>query len=248
MKEVNAIAIYQPSDPLEKAIQDTYHEYEGGWLPAHVCQLAAKAFASLKMFDPTWIEEDHLYKRRCAYWFVPEFAMNKDVLVFLTMPVYLRDIIENNEINNVLHSPVVFVTPPMARYLYKEYSVKIYIKKDVLISDNKCQWFNIGGLLVTNSDVNLSKDSIMKVKHAADIDIPKILGKAASLVGSGIFQIDEHERFLVPGMKVRDKANITVGTIDRIEPGENGMIYMIFSTGNTSIGKQFFDLKFSLLE
>ena len=251
LMQKKSISVYQPSDPLEKAIQDTYHEYEGTWLPSHVCQIAAKAFCSLKIFDSTWIEEDNLYKQRCSYLFSPEFVQNKDIMVFLTMPLFLRDVLENNLISSVTSNPVTFTTPTIAHYLYKEYPVKIYIKKDLLISGNNCQWFHVGGFLITDTDVNLPRECIIKIKHADNVDVPQIgetLGlKAASL--NGIFHVDEVERVLMPGMKVIDKTSKTgSGVIETVEPGENGMVHMQFQTGNTSIGKQLFDTRFSLVE
>ena len=40
-----SIAIYQPEDSWEQAIQTAYHARNEDWLPSFACQLAAKAVA-----------------------------------------------------------------------------------------------------------------------------------------------------------------------------------------------------------
>ena len=242
LMQKQSISVYQPSDPLEKAIQDTYHEYEGAWLPSHVCQIAAKAFCSLKIFDSTWIEEDNLYKQRCSYLFSPEFIQNKDIMVFLTMPLFLRDILENNKIFHINHNPVVFTTLSMAHYLYKEYPIKICAKKDILISQNNCKWYNVGGYMISDTDVNLPRESIIKIMYSYNVEMPKEILKAAS---SGILQIEEADRFLLPGMHVWNKKRRICGEIVLVEPGENGEVHIRFPTGEESVRKEIFDLRFS---
>ena len=61
MKQKTAIAVFNPQDPLERAVQDAYHEHNDDWLSMYECQLVTRALAYLKMFDEGWVDNQELF-------------------------------------------------------------------------------------------------------------------------------------------------------------------------------------------
>ena len=248
--------VYYPHDnDLERALQDASHYHTGQWLSEVDCKLMSDAIVSLKITNYNWIS--NLIKERTLHFFNPNMISNQDILVFVTYPLYIQDIIENKEFNSYLHSPVIFLTKPLAHYLFKEYTIHLHIDKDKLVSLNSTINFtNVGGLLISEDNVALNTECIVKVvtfanknkfvdKKANILDEIKL---AASLVAPGIFQIDEHERALLPNKKVRDKEKRADGVIVSIEPGETGCVQIKYNDESfITIGKQFFDQRFSLV-
>lgn len=252
-------AVYYPEDSLERAIQDASHSHTGEWLSSYQCQLTAQAISSLKMFDSDWLTNESLFVHRMDYLFNPAMIGNQDVMIFVTHKLYLRDILENREINGYIHSPVVFVTKPIAHYLLREYPIHIHIDKEKMLSINDANIFTIGGLLIADQE-NISVDEcIVDVKAVsnADLEFPvkpdeaEIMSQmtgvkfAATKIAPGVFQIDEHERAITPNNKVWDKVTREDGVVLAVEPGETGKVSIRYSDGRmTSIGKLFFDQRF----
>ncbi len=245
--------VYYPKDnEFERNLQDASYKHEGRWLSQDDCQLMSRAIVYLKMSNPLWTTTSP--RERAAYFFSPYLTSQKDVMVFVTYPLFVRDILENNEFNSYLHSPVVFMTRPLAHYLFREYTIHLHIDKDKLLSLNSGVEFVLaGGLLMSNENVAIDKSCIAGMitsenrnrtvdMSESTLDEVKL---AASLVAPGVFQIDEHERALLPDMDVWDKDNRTKGVISNIEPGETGNVEVNYEDGhNTIISKQFFDQRF----
>ncbi len=249
-----AMAVYYPEDPLERAIQDASHQYTGEWLPMAACQIMSNALASLRIFRPDWLEGE-LIRQRCSYLFSPEFTSNKDIMIFLTHPLFLRDILENREINASIHQPIVLVTTPIAHYLFREYPIHMYIHRERLLSDNKdIHLMTMGGMMISEDTVKLEDEAVLRIKTIRDgeseplaQDVAQQTGfkAAASLVSPGVFQIDEHERSLLPDSIVYDKDKREKGVITIVEPGETGEVHVRYEDDTEmSIGKQFFDTRF----
>lgn len=245
--------VYYPNDnEFERALQDASYRYEGRWLSQTDCQLMAQAIVALKMANPDWTTT--LSKERAAYFFSPYMTSDKDRLVFVTYPLFIRDILENNEFNSYLHSPVIFMTKLLAHYLFREYTIHLHLDKDKITSMNSdVNFVSAGGLLMADENVALDKECVIGMitsdnrDHILDLSQSSLdeVKLAASLVAPGVFQIDEHERALLPDMEVWDKDNRVAGLIIEVEPGETGAVQVSFDDGqNVSIGKQFFDQRF----
>jgi len=244
--------VYYSSDPFEKALQDAAHQTTGQWMSERECRLMASAISSLKLFSPDWVGS--LSNHRASYFFLPHFISLQDQLVFVTSKLYARDVVENNEINSFLHSPVVLMTKPLAHYLFKEYPIHIHIDRHRLLSLNSgVKFAQLGGLVICEDNVALDKDCILGIaapeNRTERFDREQSqLKSAASLVAPGVFKIDEHERTLLPDMEVWDKDNRVAGRIAGVEPGETGSVQVSFEDGlEVEIGKQFFDQRFSLV-
>jgi len=257
--EKEGVAVYYPEDPLERAIQDASHAHVGEWLSSYQCQLVASAISSLKIFDTDWITNEELFRQRMDYLFDLAMTNNKDILVFVTHKLYLRDILENREINAYLHSPVVFVTKPIAHFLLREYPIHIHVIRERILAKNDADLFTIGGMLLSDGEDVSIDECILEVKtvsnadlefpvkqeEAEDIGLMTGVKAAASQIAPGVFQIDEHERVLRPDQEIWDKELREDGVILAVEPGETGKITIRYTDGHdTSIGKMFFDHRF----
>ncbi len=257
-----AIAVYNPTDPVERAVQDAFHSIHDGWLPSHHCRLIAQALAELKFIDQSWLDHPTLLQHRVKYIFAEHMISKKDVMVFLTMPLFLRDILENEEINSFLHSPVVFVSRPLAHYLFKDYPINIYVDMDKMKSGNTdADILEIGGLtIIEGSNVVVKKAAVANVvtKKTRDGDlIPQSFVNslrmetgqyrkvAAAEIEPGIFEISEHERILMPEQEVWDKVQRLNGRIIKVEPGETGNIEVSYVDGdNLLVPKGEFDNRY----
>jgi len=261
--EKEAIAVYYPQDPLERAIQDAFHKYDEGWLPMYSCKLALRAITALKMFDPYWFEGP-IVRQRIEYLFTPNFADPKEEVIFLTHPLYLRDILENREINSYVYDPIAFVTQPIAHYLFREYPVHMKIDQARLASENQdITLLYIGGMILADqenvhlpaeciTDIQVVKNKSLEREVPPELvfDIQKDVGVkvAATERDRGVFHIDEHERVILPSMTVWDKLRKVRGEIEYVEPGENGVIAINLIDGTSlTVGKQFFDHRFVIV-
>ena len=166
-----SISVYNPQDEWEKAIQDAYHASsdDGDWLPSFACQSIAKATANLKGLN-NWLDNESLFFQRASYFFAPHMSSNKDKLVFSTFPLFLYDIMENNEIDAYLHDPITFVTLPIAHYLLRDYPVHIIVDYSVLRSDNHdADFLDVGGLVVVsgqNIKLSCASSSVLTSRSA----------------------------------------------------------------------------------
>lgn len=258
-----AIAIYDPKDPWERAVQDTAKEYLGTWLPSFACQAVARGIASLKSFSD-WMEKPELYKHRIRYFFAPKFTENKSHVVFVTHLLFLRDMLENREINALLHDPVVFVTRPIAHYLLREYPIHITLDYERLKADNKdTKSIEVGGMLIYQDvNVKLSPESVLDVRSQqndrfqypvdqSDVDRVRYqtgIKAAARAISRGVFKIDEHNRALLPDMKVYDKEKRAEGHIFLVEPGDTGLVGITYLDGTqVTVSKLFFDTRYAVV-
>lgn len=238
------IAVYSPSNAIEIAVQEASHKYLGEWVNSHVCQLVAKSINSLKVFDD-WLENASLLEQRVSYFFVPHMSARKDEMVFVTHLLYLRDIIENEEINIYNHDPIVLMTIPIAHYLFREYPIHIHIDINKLKSLNyRAKWIEVGGLIISETSVRIDESAIISIQNFAhdDMDIKKV---AASWIGPDIFAIDEHESTLEPNAGVWDKKSRESARVVKVEPGETGEITIRYMNGiDKTIPKPEFDMCF----
>lgn len=251
-----SIAVYNPSDPVESAVQDACHELTGEWLGSYQCKQISKAISFLKCFD-NWLDNQNLLNYRIKYFFSPHMCNNKSVMTFLTHPVNMRDIFENSVISHYLHGPITFITPPLAHYLFQEYPIHIYVSSDILKEQNKnVAWTDQGGLLIADKDVFIDSKSILKIKTKSqyfsdivysiikDIDTP-ITKAAVSLVSTGVFTFDDATKLLFPDTPVWDKINRKSASIIKVEQGEEGTVLIRYNDGSEiSIPKMNFDQQF----
>jgi len=238
-----SIAIYWPTDPFERVIQESYHECTDRWLTSYRCQLIADALASLKIYDD-WLDAEDLLAHRIKYFFSENMSSTDGTMCFPTQFVFLRDILENNEIDGHLHKPVVFLSPKLVHFLFREYPVLIEINTKKLRSENDDVLFiEEGGLLISDGqNVSLEK-CITRVKTQRNNDLNHLVSDqelksllldsgfgmqkaAASLTKDqpGVFKIDRDERNLRATMPVQRKSDKKNGRIIAVEPGEAGII------------------------
>ena len=258
-----AIPIYYPEDPLIRAVQNAAKRYDGQYIIKNACDLFIKAIESLKIYDDFWLDDEDLLSQRAEYLFAPYMTAKKDKVVFATHPLFCRDIFENNEINSYLYNPVVFVTTPIAHYLLREYPIHVYIDKDKLVSANDdINLVQIGGLLMSEEDVGLPHEAILEIKIVTDknmsekasaenmVNMKEEAGMktAAFPISRGVFKLDKHYREIMPDMAVWDKSKKSRGSIEQVEEGHNGMVYIKLENGaEVSIGKEAFDLRFIIV-
>lgn len=260
-----AIAVYNPSDPLERAIQEAYHEQATGWLDMYSCKLCARAILSLKVFDEDWLNHPGLFDQRVKYFFAPHMSLKKDYVVLPTTLLFLRDILENQSINGFITNPVTFVTRPISHYLLREYPVHILLDKHKVIGANQGKYYlDVGGLVVFDEDnVVLTEDSIVDIftkdpqkgsSAVSTVDVERMTNEtgyrkvALSLRGPGVFTNDEHQREIKPQATVWDKADREEGTITKVEFGEKGLIEILLDSGIKKVISQVdFDREFVLV-
>ena len=266
MKKKTAIAVYNPQDPLERAVQNAYHEHNDGWMSSFECQLATRALSYLKMFDEDWIENNNLLEHRVKYFFAPFMTANKDQMVFVTTLLFFRDILENQCINGFTHDPVIFVARPLAHYLLREYPIHILFDMHSIIAANRdCECLDVGGLIVFDQkDIQLPKGSMLDMftkdpkdgsSPTTQMDLDHITQGtgftrkvAVSLREPGVFTNDEHTREVRPQSAVWDKADRMKGTIVKVDPGEMGTVEILLNNGSKKIISQVdFDREFVLV-
>lgn len=237
-----AIAVYDPSDPLEKAVQDSYHRVSNKWFDSGTCQLVADAISALKIFSKEWLDEK-LLAQRVSYFFEPNLCYDKSEMVFMTYPLFLGDLVENNRIDSSLHSPVVFVTPQISHFLFPEYTKKIVLNFSKVKELNNHHFVEAGGLIISEEDVSIDSDCIVK-----RMDNSRLQKAAATEIDRDVFLMEEIDRDLIPGDKVWDKQSRENAVIDVVEPGVNGLIKVKYDNGKTNVvEKPIFDQKFSVV-
>lgn len=259
-----AIAVYNPSDPLERAIQEAYHENNDGWLGMYSCKLCARAIISLKMFDESWLNSAELLDQRVKYFFAPHMSSRKERMVLPVTLLFLRDILENQGINGFVINPVVFVTVPVSHYLLRDFPIHILVDKHKILAANEGSYIDVGGLLIFDGEnVELPEDAIVDIftKESKDGDSPtstieleRITNEtgyrkvAVSLRGPGVFTNDEHSREISPQAPIWDKLTRQIGTVVKVVPGENGLIEILLDSGIKKVISQVdFDREFSLV-
>jgi len=255
--EKKGISVYDPSDPLERAIQDSYYKIHGEWLGAYPCQTIARAIGKLKSLND-WLDNPDLLEQRVSYFFAPYMSRQKDFMVFLTHLLFLRDILENSKINDYLHGPITFVTRPLAHYLFREYPIHIHVKVSTVKGYNDVDWVDLGGLLISDRDISLEHDAILRIiatqqqdqVHKMLLDInglpQKSLNKSAlTMVSPGVFKNDFQERNLMADDIVWDKNDKEQVLVKIVEPGDTGLIWLEYNNGATvSIPKISFDERY----
>lgn len=222
-----AIAVYNPSDPWEKAFQDAYHEHNDGWMPSFVCQSVAKAVANLK---PKWLENESLFFQRANYIFAHSTAANKDKLVFVTYPLFARDIMENQEINSLLHDPITFVSLPIAHFLLREYPIQFVFDWSKLQASNpEAKFTDIGGLVIADRDVVLG-DALLHFSERTETQ--EMQKAAASQISRDVYKIEEHIKKLSPQTEIWDKFQRRKAIVESVGVGEAGDILVRYDTGD----------------
>ncbi len=259
-----AIAVYYPEDPLERAIQDASQEANGEWLSAYQCKLLVKSICSLRCNDD-WLDNPELLSLRTSHLFADHMANKKEVLVFVTHLLFLRDILENNEINSTLHAPVTFMALPLARFLFRDCPVHVHFNSDLLIAENR-KLLHIGGFLVApeNQNVMINSDMVVDIKYTGDEqkfnyvksvikDIQNKTGcfsKAAARYEVNSFGeeelfVAEHVPSIPPDSTVWDKILRTMAVVSEVEPSENGLVKLEYDDGNeVHITKDDFDRRY----
>ena len=264
LREVKAISVYAPSDPWENAIQDAAKQIAGNWLPSHPCQLLSRTISSLKL-GTDWLDRSDLLPVRASYLFSPHLIDNKQERVFVTNLLFLRDILENREINANLHEPISFLTVPLAHFLFRNRPVHIHVNEDLLRAANpKAEFLDVGGFLIARKgDIEIRDGVIAEVRYygkqqkeevqsiVAEIKSDsglRFMKVAAREIEDDVFQIDEHFRDIRPESYVWDKINRSKAQVVEVEPGETGIVRMIYMSGEEkSIAKEEFDQQFIII-
>lgn len=218
----------------------------------HECDLIARSLSTLKSFD-NWLDQTDLLEHRLSYFFSPHMCQDKSFMVFMTHPVFLRDILENLEINEYLHGPVTFVTSPISYYLFQEYPVRLYFDSSSLKSFNKTNqinWLDIGGLLIADGTVKISPNNLIDVKcndpNFQSLIQSSVINKTAlSLISPGVFKSDEVDRPFVPGDQLWDKKDRVSCEVSKVDPGEAGLILIMYNGDRfVSVSKTEFDTRY----
>ncbi len=260
MRKVEAIAVYDPSDVWESAIQDAAKALEGNWLPAYPCQLLAQSVAALKI-GTDWLSRKELMPIRASYLFHPDFTQ-KGIRVFTTHFLFLRDILENQEINSNIHDPIVFMTDALANFLFRNNPVHLYINEDLMRAANKkADLLDVGGFLIARKgNIKVADGMITDIMYHGrqnQENVHKLISvirdelgmqqtkAAASEIDYEIFKIDEHFQDLRPGMTIWHKYDRCESEIVEVEPGETGIVRFRSSSGDeSSLPKEEFNNQF----
>ncbi|MFA6088592.1 MAG: hypothetical protein WC755_01895 [Candidatus Woesearchaeota archaeon] len=253
-----AISVYNPQDPFEKSIQDSFHRYNVGWLTSFECRLATKAISSLK-YNSTWINEENLFPVRSNYFFDPQMIGEGAEWVFPTNLLFLRDILENGHISSIVHNPIVFVSKPIAYFLFREWPIHIIVRSSVFRSGN-C--IKVGGIRIFVDNIKLEPRSIVGFKVHEEKDeikreIKRLIAEiitpycginkaAVSLIDNGVFKLDTGiEPELRADDRVQHKYSKKYGKVYSIDPGDNGYIIILYDNGEKqTVNKTEFYLNF----
>ena len=256
-----SIAVYSPDDPVEKDIQNVHKEITGEWLPSFACQAVLKSIISLKGFD--WINDETLRKTRLKFIFEEIFGLNKSLMVYPTHLLYIRDIIENSQINSVIHGPITLVSQPLAFFLFREFPMHITFSVDMIKSVND-NMLSVGSLLIANDSVKFNLEAIDEIRYNGNnvqlfLDIfeniykPQHRKVATKVIEQPfgkeeIFTTDEHNIALFAGMSVMNKETSEQGSIVQINPDVVGNVYVKLNNGDmVCIKKIDFYTKFAIL-
>lgn len=257
-----AIAVYSPADRWESAIQDAAKQLIGNWLPAYPCQLLSQTIYSLKL-GTDWLDNKELLPSRASYFFSDHLTNNKQERVFATNLLFLRDILENHEINAKLHEPIAFMTTPLAYFLFRNCPVHVYVNENLLRAANKkVEFVDVGGFLIVKEGNIEIKDGVVsdiryygnnanteRIIHQIRDDCGlRFMKAAASEVAFDVFEISEHFRDIKPGSKVWDKISRDQAKVVETEPGETGIVRLEYADGSEkSIEKEEFDKQFVII-
>lgn len=236
-----SLQIYQPNDSIGKLIQGLYHSSTNEWLSKSQCDLVVESLYRLKIYDPMWLHDINLLELRLSYFFSPSFCCKKNVVVFPTHQLFVREITENLCINSSIHNPVVFVTKPVAHFLLREYPIKINIDFQQLQADNKkIKFLSVGSLVISsNVDVILSKSSIINIDRAFKL--------ASSEIKPGVFKIDDDQKDIQLNDIVVNKFNKKQGKITDVDFGEQGFVSISHDDGSSiNLSKIDFDKQYIL--
>lgn len=263
MRKVKAIAVYDPGDSWESAIQDAAKLMTGNWLPAYPCQLLSQAIAALKL-GTDWLDRSDLLRIRASHLFSPQLTESKQKRVFATHLLFLRDILENQEINSNLHEPISFLSAPLAHFLFRNFPVHVHVDEGRLRDANpKVNFLDVGGLMIVREgsihlkegiitdiryfgrDPNKASVIINEIQHASGCQFMKA---AATEIDDDVFKIDEHFKDIRPESYIWDKIERSKAQVTETEPGENGLVYVKYLDGKEmSVPKQEFDLRFIII-
>lgn len=255
-----AIAVYDPDNPWERAIQSAAKNVTGNWLPSHPCQLLAQAVASLKI-GTEWLDRDDLLSVRAYHLFSPALTANKEILVFPTHLLYLRDMLENGEIDDSLHEPITFMTKPLADFLFRDSPIHLYVNHDMLRSANHdADFLDVAGFLIARrGKVSLDEGVLIDIHYYGEkrkeyVEYlisemsPRLSKAAATEIAPDVFEIGEHLKGLLPESSVWDKSNRTTAEITAVEPGETGTVTIRYpDEKEVTIPKLKFDEQFVVM-
>lgn len=250
-----SIPIYNPNNELEALVQEQYHASSStaGWLSMQECRLFTDAIYSLKRYSQEWFENKAILKNRISYFFAKEMNPDSSEIIFMTFPIFLRDILERNLLDDYLSAPVVFVTKPIAYYLFPEYTVQIVLDKFKLEALNSDVFDKIGNLWISNKNVKINKETIVQIKSSKNtFNIVKKITTlqdfkktAVTEISRNIFKIDPDEKYLSTGSSVLYKLHNIPGIIKQVEPGESGHIHIKLENGKMiAVDKINFDKHF----
>lgn len=251
---------------LAKMLQTAAAQVTGNVLEDDDAITMAFALMSVKSGDK-WLEDQEVMPFRCKYFFEPHMTENQSQMVFVTYPLFLRDILESQKISDHLHSPVVFMTPELSGFIFKEYSVQVCVDQQKLKRANpKQEWLSVGGLLIApqgNISIDgavlrlgigphedqkfrlelfrrvkdIQRDAIMFTKTAQSQPVP---GQPE------VWESAEHERDLLPGTRLLDKEKRTYAVVKWCEPGKEGYVEVEYAGGKTlKLRQDEFDIKFT---
>lgn len=251
-KEITA-SVYNPSDIVEKGIQDSYHHFTNDWLNKYECNLIAKAIYWFKEANYNWLSNIDILNDRIKYFFNPQLSRSMNHVVLVIHPLFLRDILENNKISFYNSDPIVFVSKSIAHFFLKHFPVHVVIDSEKLKSINpNTDHIQIGSFLIFDEDINLDKNCIVKILfNNKTVDVNDFINgseleKAAVVqIQRGIFKIDEDKRDISPEYNLWDKITKTNCKVHEVEPSQTGKVTVIYQNGNTkSIGQEEFDLNY----
>ena len=254
-------------DPLEEVIAQCYQENIGGDLDSHKCEILACALEALKVYTD-WLDDEKLLHERISYLFNPSMIKQTGIVAFLTHPLFLRDILENGEIHAAVHSPIAFVAPKLATFLFREYPVLLFLDLQNLRQLNQAlNFIQVGGLVVVDSskNVRINNDTLKNVVTQSGDKLRSIdcQSEVDRMIEQSDWQIqrvaavrydddpdhwalDQHEKSIRPGQTVRSKEDGHSATVSVVEPGEVGQIIVDQDGGQDTVSKMEFDHKYVL--
>lgn len=244
----NTLEVYNPTNDLERTLQEQYHKATNEWLSEQECKQLYRSITSLKWTNEDWLNNSKLLSHRISYFFNKAFAQDRKTVVFPTYPIFVRDILENNKIEYVLHRPVTFVTTSIFHYLFPEYPVGLVFDYQLLKSQNKhTKLHDFGSIVSTYDDSVVFEDGTMVkvlIRDNSKVDqnfhellqnlrcVSQVISRsAAAQYGENLFRIDDDETTNVIGQSVINKVTRQTGKIELFEPHENGLIFIRQSNG-----------------
>lgn len=233
-----AIAVYNPEDTWERAIQDASKHVNNEWLSQFQCSLLAQTVGSLTI-GTNWLDNEDLLPIRAAHLFSPAFNDNKNTVVLTTYPLFFREIIENQMVASNLHSPIALLNEKCAFFLFRNRPLHIYVNNDLFRDANKkISLIDVASFLISESeDVVLTSDMIVDVQYYGKSDLGHLLNwqgfrKAAASEWKGyedIYKIDEMFNSIYPDNRLWDKRKRANAVVEQIDRGENSIIHLKYT-------------------